>query len=74
MHTLSPVLRAVVGLSCGRREPFRDAATVNYEDRDPPTLAKRGRAKGQMPDFGVAAAVGYATADCVRVKTGLVRF
>lgn len=71
MHTLSSVLGPVVGLFSARREPFREVATVNYEDRDPP--AKRGRAEGQMPDFGFAA-WGCGTADCVRVKTELILF
>lgn len=71
MHTLSSVLGSVVGLFSARREPFREVATVNYEDRDPP--AKRGRAEGQMPDFGFAA-WGCDTADCVRVKTELILF
>jgi len=44
---------------------------VNYEDRDSP--AKRGRAEGQMLDFGVAAGECH-TADCVGVKTRLIPF
>lgn len=56
---------------CPRGKPFREVATVNYEDRDPP--AKRGRAEGQMPDFGFAA-WGCGTADRVRVKTELILF
>ena len=44
---------------------------MNYEDPDPP--AKRGRAKGQMPNFGFAA-WGCGTTDCVRVKTELILF
>jgi len=71
MHTLSSVLGPVVGLFSARREPFREVATVNYEDPDPP--AKRGRAKGQMPNFGFAA-WGCGTTDCVRVKTELILF
>lgn len=49
-RTLLPVV--TIGLFCARREPFREVATVNYEDRDSP--AKRGRAEGQMLDFGIA--------------------
>lgn len=64
-HTLSLRLsgESVVGLSCARGEPFRDAATVNYEDRDPPDVRRSecGRAKGQMPDFRVAT-IGEYTA------------
>lgn len=75
MRTLPPVLEPVVGLSYARRGTLSRCGYCELRgSRSYGMLGRaRGRAKGQMPDFRVVA-VGYATADCVRVKTGLVLF